>query len=488
MAANASSSKANQKLEDQLTCPVCLDQFTDPRTLPCLHSFCIQCLKRLSLDPKGDGKHSLFCPTCRTEVDLPQQGIDAFHKAFHLNNLIEVHQLMKKVNLSGSKSTICDNCKKVEAIGYCPECAMFFCPSCNHVHKNWHQTSSHKLIDIDQVTSKTAQMVSVKPEPVINCSSHNRPLDIYCVSCDQPICYLCTIKDHKGHNHNLIPDTYQNTIEVIEAMLDNLKQKRESISEIKESLQANLKKIEEQGDKGMMYVERLFSGLIQAVQRGKSLATQCVVSGMQCKMKFEEQQVKRVEVFLEALHYCQQHTEHSLKVDTPIQLLVTRKQLLSRLNTLVESDECDSIKPFEEFYEDFDNMTDNKIEEELSQVANDLTEQFIIPLSYSTKFYQQCYYIADLPDAVTQSVESTASFSILFQNEPVPIDLDEIKCSFQNSNKDGIICEVKYLVKDKNIKYQMKFTAEKPGNYLFILEVNQETIKSEKTYLKVLPA
>ena len=145
MATIASSSEATKKLEDQLICPVCLDQFTDPRTLSRLHSFCIQCLKGVPLDLKGNGKHTLSCPTCRTEADLPQQGVDAFHKAFHLNNLIEVHELMKKMDVSGGKSTVCDHCRKIEGIGYCPECVMFLCRSCNNVHSSWYQTSSHKL-------------------------------------------------------------------------------------------------------------------------------------------------------------------------------------------------------------------------------------------------------------------------------------------------------------------------------------------------------
>ena len=39
--------KALQKLSDQLTCSVCLDNYREPRVLPCLHAFCKMCLKRL---------------------------------------------------------------------------------------------------------------------------------------------------------------------------------------------------------------------------------------------------------------------------------------------------------------------------------------------------------------------------------------------------------------------------------------------------------
>ena len=38
------ASDALKQLDQQLTCPVCLERYTHPRTLPCLHSFCHQCL------------------------------------------------------------------------------------------------------------------------------------------------------------------------------------------------------------------------------------------------------------------------------------------------------------------------------------------------------------------------------------------------------------------------------------------------------------
>ena len=43
-------------LNQELTCPVCLELFKTPKTLPCLHTFCEECLKGVLLGiakPKG---------------------------------------------------------------------------------------------------------------------------------------------------------------------------------------------------------------------------------------------------------------------------------------------------------------------------------------------------------------------------------------------------------------------------------------------------
>ena len=45
--AQQSSSTALKELDEQLTCNVCLDQYTNPKTLPCLHSFCLKCIEKL---------------------------------------------------------------------------------------------------------------------------------------------------------------------------------------------------------------------------------------------------------------------------------------------------------------------------------------------------------------------------------------------------------------------------------------------------------
>ena len=53
--------QALRKLEDQLTCGICLDSYTEPKLLQCFHVFCKQCLERLVVrDRQG---LSLHCPS-----------------------------------------------------------------------------------------------------------------------------------------------------------------------------------------------------------------------------------------------------------------------------------------------------------------------------------------------------------------------------------------------------------------------------------------
>ena len=39
--------QALKKLEDQLTCAICLDTFKDPKLLQCFHVYCKDCLQQL---------------------------------------------------------------------------------------------------------------------------------------------------------------------------------------------------------------------------------------------------------------------------------------------------------------------------------------------------------------------------------------------------------------------------------------------------------
>ena len=97
------------KLEEQLTCPVCLDLYTNPKTLPCLHSLCQECLDGLPQEREARGDtYYLYCPTCRQCTEVTREGVGAFPVAFTLNNIKEITQNLKK-NASNPQWVTCND-------------------------------------------------------------------------------------------------------------------------------------------------------------------------------------------------------------------------------------------------------------------------------------------------------------------------------------------------------------------------------------------
>ncbi|XP_019726695.1 tripartite motif-containing protein 59 isoform X2 [Hippocampus comes] len=77
--ASGSSDQSNV-LQEELTCPVCLDVFHDPRLLPCGHNFCKICLDRLR---RLTDQSRFQCPECRDSHRCNR----SFQKNFKLANI-----------------------------------------------------------------------------------------------------------------------------------------------------------------------------------------------------------------------------------------------------------------------------------------------------------------------------------------------------------------------------------------------------------------
>ena len=59
-------------LREEVSCPVCTNIYTDPKHLPCLHSFCLQCLKQWHRT--SHGRDTIKCPKCQAVSRIPESG------------------------------------------------------------------------------------------------------------------------------------------------------------------------------------------------------------------------------------------------------------------------------------------------------------------------------------------------------------------------------------------------------------------------------
>ena len=74
-------------VEHEVSCPVCLEEFQEPKCLPnCAHNVCQECLEEMT---SKTTLNSIECPVCRVVSFIPRAGVSAFPKNHLLARLIE---------------------------------------------------------------------------------------------------------------------------------------------------------------------------------------------------------------------------------------------------------------------------------------------------------------------------------------------------------------------------------------------------------------
>jgi len=87
----AGPSSTDKELDDMTECSICTEAFTDPRSLPCLHTFCLKCLQNYGKDRLPRGR--MTCPVCRKKFTIPASGLSGMQKNFYMEKLLYIRKL-----------------------------------------------------------------------------------------------------------------------------------------------------------------------------------------------------------------------------------------------------------------------------------------------------------------------------------------------------------------------------------------------------------
>ena len=129
---------AQQVLEKEVTCPLCLDILQEPKKLPCDHVYCKACLQRLA--NRSFNAASISCPECRALTQLTNGDVNNLPTAFRLNRLIEAFQHVQLVREETDSQSAADAATKEAAkckvhqsqplVLYCETCRLLLCRDC----------------------------------------------------------------------------------------------------------------------------------------------------------------------------------------------------------------------------------------------------------------------------------------------------------------------------------------------------------------------
>src|SRR5664279_5526489 len=108
MATAAAQSSAMKQQDDITECPICSELFTDPRSLPCIHAYCLKCIEGYSSNKQPGDK--MPCPMCRKEFTIPEGGLSGLPKNFFIEKLLRIKQVSHKQ----SEPSVCDVCEAAD--------------------------------------------------------------------------------------------------------------------------------------------------------------------------------------------------------------------------------------------------------------------------------------------------------------------------------------------------------------------------------------
>ena len=220
-----------QNLKKHVECSICLDNFTEPKTIACLHTFCCECLKKHVLMTQRDGQFR--CPECQTQITIPEGNLfDQLPTSFLHNSLLS----LLTVQQSGDRGEIsCGLCKEKSAeASYCFECEKFLCSHCVNAHELFRDAAfaGHKVTLVKQFQAGDYEAL-LKRKAFCTEKYHEKEVTrFYCRVCHTCICQICFNMNHKTHEIELLETAADKERATILAGVESIKQKRQTCRDI----------------------------------------------------------------------------------------------------------------------------------------------------------------------------------------------------------------------------------------------------------------
>jgi RING-type zinc-finger/B-box zinc finger len=227
-------------------CPSCRDVYTDPRTLPCVHTVCLECITKWNESKHQCSQEDASCPLCQKEFVMPAKGFQSLPKNTFITKMLSVVMIAN----GDAKRQPCDTCllnekipgdRKPFALTFCFDCQERLCDRCNDAHSTLKATRSHKTTVLGEKMDNGLVRC-----PPTRCDEHpDDELKVVCLDCQTTLCMVCCVTKHGGHQtadvikiaeeyHTWLLDdvsSLRNTVDKFSISIDKLEAKKANIVE-----------------------------------------------------------------------------------------------------------------------------------------------------------------------------------------------------------------------------------------------------------------
>ena len=289
-------------LHEEVSCPVCMTKFTDPKQLPCLHSFCLHCLQRIQ--QTSGIRETISCPECRKNFRIPGDGdLNSLPTNFRINSLLDVLAI-KECDTSGVKCGNCD--KRSEQSCYCFQCCSFWCDDCISLHNGMKANKEHHALALKDFQDQDFENILKRPTFCGRVGHEKKELEFFCMSCEVAICYSCSATLHEAHPKIVVDEGAKerrmqvvSAIEIEEQILlqkiNKIIKLQDDCVSIKAQLDSEKQNAQQFANKMITAIETHKNEIILALEnKGNEL-----LERLEIKQREEEDQAKAIEEGIE---------------------------------------------------------------------------------------------------------------------------------------------------------------------------------------------
>ncbi|XP_037102342.1 E3 ubiquitin-protein ligase TRIM33 isoform X3 [Syngnathus acus] len=323
------------------TCAVCKQSLqsreSDPKLLPCLHSFCLKCLpqpdRQVSMQVKGPHgqintqiMNVMRCSVCHQDY----KEVDIVDNYF-------VKDTPEATSKSDEKAAqVCTSCEdNAGTIGFCVECGEWLCITCVEAHQRVKITKDHKIRTKEDTNTES---VGASGQRLFFCPIHKQePLKLFCESCDILTCRDCQLQEHKEHRYQFLEEAFLNHKSIIETTMTKIKEKKTHVNFSVSEVQNRLKELTESHRKVEHEIKIAVFTLINEInKKGKSLLQQLENVTKERSARLVAQH-KDTTQLAQQIHHALNFCQWAISNGSSTALLYSKRPILYQLRNLYKA-------------------------------------------------------------------------------------------------------------------------------------------------------
>ena len=452
-------------LQKEAECPLCLETVNNPKTLPCLHSFCLECLDKHTNFARRQLQATIKCPVCQASFQIPEG--DSFKNlptSYHLNRLLDVLALKD----SGAQAQKCGSCDENNtASSYCFVCQSFLCSPCFEAHQRLKATRGHRNVVIEKLQAQDVEDLIHRPVMCSQQYHENQPLEFYCEECKVPICHKCSVVSHNRHT---MTDS-EKVAQVQKMQMKDALEKVEAETVVYENEIRKQTELMDDDRNEILSCEKKMTDLVEELIRDlreyeKDMKTK-FSEIYEAQQKHHATQLENFELVLTQLKSCVERGDSIVQRNISAEILQTNQAIIGRCEELLKAKKLEIYKPSHVHY-----MVEQKVKILDRIVVSDTDPSLSLA------------EVARLKDVRAQT---ETNFTIVTRNsdgEQCYQKEDVIKVNILNPAGDQLEPGIKDT---KDGEYTVTYTPQCVGQHRVEIQVNGQPLTGSPWIVRVMP-